>query len=205
MRVATLILAGLMWLALPASAHTDAELEAFFASIEERRAVMAQLAPARIDTDALLAEIVASMRERHPCSRAAGTWTEACERPDPVAQPASETATVRASEETPDEAPAVDRGIGAGVEQWRGLVAAHFPAGEVGHALCIMSHESGGNPNALNPRSGAAGLFQIMPFWWDAYGGDRFHPETNVKVARVVWDQQGWGGWSPWNRGLCRN
>ena len=95
------------------------------------------------------------------------------------------------------------RGMGSSVEQWRGLVESFFPADAVQNMMCIMAGESGGNPNARNPSSGAAGLFQIMPFWWDHYGGDRYDPETNVSVARKVWDQQGYGAWSVWNRGKC--
>lgn len=92
--------------------------------------------------------------------------------------------------------------MGSNVEQWRGLVAAYFS--DVDRALCLMSHESGGNPNARNPSSGAAGLFQVMPFWWEKYGGDRYDPETNVRVASLIYQQQGWSAWSPYNRGLCR-
>lgn len=99
-------------------------------------------------------------------------------------------------------APSPNRGMGANVEQWRGLVSAYFS--DVDRALCLMSYESGGNPNAKNPSSGAAGLFQVMPFWWEHYGGDRYDPETNVRVASLIYQQQGWNAWSPYNRGLCR-
>jgi soluble lytic murein transglycosylase-like protein len=95
------------------------------------------------------------------------------------------------------------RGMGPGVEQWRSLVAAYF-GDQTDRALCIMAKESGGNPNARNPKTGAAGLFQVMPFWWDHYGGDRYHPETNIRVASKILAQQGWRAWSPWNRGHCR-
>lgn len=94
------------------------------------------------------------------------------------------------------------RGIGDGVEQWRGLVGKYFS--DVDRALCIMNAESGGNPNAVNPSSGAAGLFQVMPFWWEKFGGDRFDPETNVRVAAKILGLQGWNAWSPYKRGMCR-
>lgn len=94
------------------------------------------------------------------------------------------------------------RGIGSGVEQWRGLVSKYFT--DVNRALCIMVAESGGNPNAVNPSSGAAGLFQVMPFWWNKFGGDRFNPETNVRVAAKILGLQGWNAWSPYKRGMCR-
>lgn len=94
--------------------------------------------------------------------------------------------------------------VSSSAEPWRDLVAAHFPADAVDTMLCLLWAESRGDPGAVNPSSGAAGLFQIMPFWWDHYGGDRFDPATNVRVARLIWDQQGYGAWSPWNRGACR-
>jgi soluble lytic murein transglycosylase-like protein len=90
-----------------------------------------------------------------------------------------------------------------GVEQWRGLVASH-DGWDVDTMLCLMEHESRGVPTAVNPSSGAAGLLQIMPFWWDHYGGDRFDPVTNVSVGHLIWQQQGYQAWSPYNRGLCR-
>ncbi len=102
----------------------------------------------------------------------------------------------------------VDRSLGSNVEQWRDLVAAYFPASEVNRALCIMSHESGGNPGAKNPRSSARGLMQILASLWAPHFGvtyeDLYNPEINMRVARGVWDQQGWWGWSPYRRGLCR-
>ena len=48
---------------------------------------------------------------------------------------------------------------------------------------------------------------QIMPFWAGEYGVSYealFDPETNIRIAKGIRDQQGWGAWSPFNRGLCR-
>ncbi len=93
-----------------------------------------------------------------------------------------------------------------GVEQWRTLVTTHFPAESVETMLCIMWYESRGDPGAQNPTSSAAGLFQIMGFWWDKYGGDRYDPETNTALARIIYDKQGYGAWNPYrNAGLCHN
>jgi hypothetical protein len=85
------------------------------------------------------------------------------------------------------------RGMGSGVEQWRDLVAAYFP-GEVDTALRVMACESGGNPGAYNP-SGASGLMQVMPMWFDIFGGDPFDPANNLRVAALVRAEQGWGAW----------
>lgn len=89
-------------------------------------------------------------------------------------------------------------GMGGGnVEQWRGLVAAYFPADQVDRALRIMACESGGNPNAYNP-SGASGLFQVLASWADNFGlspSDLFVPEINVMVASKLYYDGGWGHW----------
>lgn len=94
------------------------------------------------------------------------------------------------------------------VEQWRGLVAAHFPASAVDRMLCLMWYESLGNPNAANPSSSAKGLFQIMgSLWGPAFGVSQqqlFDPETNVRLARKIWDRQGYWAWAPYVRGKCR-
>lgn len=82
-----------------------------------------------------------------------------------------------------------------GVEQWRGMVA-HFSGWDVDRMLRIMACESGGVPNITNRQgSGAAGLFQIMPFWQSVWPGDYFDPWINAAVAYQIWLQQGYGAW----------
>lgn len=94
------------------------------------------------------------------------------------------------------------------VERWRPLVAMHFPAEEVDRALCIIDHESNGDPGADNPRSTARGLFQILGSLWAPHYGvtraDLYDPVINTRLARDIWDNYGWGAWSPYKRGACR-
>lgn len=114
--------------------HTEAQLGEWLAGWEAR--FEAQFDGPGADPgilDALWTER-ADWERRHPCSRVLGFKC----------------------------APKAHRGMGSNVEQWRPLVAQHFPASEVERALCIMSYESGGNPNAKNPRSSASGLFQHL-------------------------------------------
>ena len=109
---------------------------------------------------------------------------------------------------------AVNWNTSAGVEQWRPLVAAYFFANEVERALCIMDHESKGNPNALNPRSSAAGLFQFLRGTWDRVplsvsggsydSGQVYQAEPNVKSAAWLQERSGWWPWTPYQRGECR-
>jgi hypothetical protein len=128
-----------------------------------------------------------------------------------------------------------------GVEQWRSLVTEVFArwgldqtkcatrngvefclGQQIDNALNVMQCESGGNPMARNPSSGASGLFQHLPYYWQ-YRVDRvrslhpdkaagmpanasiFNPEHNATVAALlVWESRetllgnrGGGGWSP--------
>lgn len=96
---------------------------------------------------------------------------------------------------------------GVDVEYWRPLVAAYWPAGTVDQALCLIAMESGGDPNADNPRSTARGLFQILASLWAPYfavsSDDLYDPETNVRLARQIYDIQGWSAWSPYLHGFC--
>lgn len=92
----------------------------------------------------------------------------------------------------------------AAVEAWRPLVEAHFPATEVDRALDVMWCESRGNPDATNPTSGAAGLFQHIPRFWAERsvpagfaGADIYDPEANVGVAAWLVAVDGWKHWYP--------
>lgn len=100
------------------------------------------------------------------------------------------------------------------VLRWRPLVETYFPPSEVNRALCIMGYESGGNPDAKNPTSTAAGLFQFLRSTWDnvpsavtggSYDSGRpYDAEANVRSAAWLQDRYGWTQWSPYSRGLCR-
>jgi hypothetical protein len=102
------------------------------------------------------------------------------------------------------------RGMGDDVDQWLPLVAGHF--GDLGPeavetVLCLMALESGGNPNARHPRSGASGLMQVLPSWAPKFGvsrDDLFTPEINLYISRRLYDDGGFGHWSPYQRGECR-
>jgi hypothetical protein len=67
---------------------------------------------------------------------------------------------------------------------------------------CIIRHESGGDPHAINPSSYAGGLFQFLPSSWAAYGGTRFAPTADQATADQQWQiaiaAQAQSGWYPW-------
>ena len=98
------------------------------------------------------------------------------------------------------------------VEQWRPLVAKYFAPDLVDQAMCILAHESKGNPGAKNPRSSAAGLFQFLRKTWNSVptsitggsydSGAVYLPEPNVAAA--AWLQRRVSSWRPWTvSSLC--
>ncbi|HEY6628181.1 MAG TPA: lytic transglycosylase domain-containing protein [Acidimicrobiia bacterium] len=96
--------------------------------------------------------------------------------------------------------------IGVDAEWWRPMVALYFEPEDVERAMCLMGKESGGQPEARNSSTGAAGLMQVMPFWADRFGysySELFDPGINLWVARQIRDEQGWRAWSPYLRGSC--
>ncbi len=66
-------------------------------------------------------------------------------------------------------------------------------------ALRVASCESKLDPKALS-RAGARGVFQIMPVhtWRVAQVGGRNldDPKTNVRVAKALFDDEGWRPWT---------
>lgn len=99
-----------------------------------------------------------------------------------------------------------DRIIAADPDQWRELAAVYFHPADVDRVVCLIGHESRGDPDARNGETAAAGLMQVMPFWADSVDieYDRlFEPQINLWLARRILELQGWDAWSPYRRGLC--
>jgi hypothetical protein len=65
---------------------------------------------------------------------------------------------------------------------------------------CIIQHESGGNPRAVNRSSGAAGLFQFLPSTWHSlgYSGSAADYPTAVQyqAAERLYAQSGTRPWA---------
>jgi hypothetical protein len=181
----------LMSLAVPAHAHTEDELGSWLVEFERMKAETpvppwpSQAWPIVSGWDALLQD----MRDRHPCSEVLGT-------PCPASVPRQTFHTRGMGSET-------HRGMGSDVEQWRSLVEAYFGA-NTDAALRVMACESGGNPNAANPRSSASGLFQFLASTWErttgeAYPGNVFDAESNIAAAAKL--SKGGSDWRQWS---CR-
>lgn len=75
----------------------------------------------------------------------------------------------------------------AAVEQWRGLVCSY--AWNCEDALRRINCESGGNAYAVNPNSGACGLWQHLPC--EAQGDP-------IASTALAWAKYQARGWQPW-------
>lgn len=118
---------------------------------------------------------------------------------------------------TPDTAPATttpDRASGSGAvfnrsgyleeTEVRALVSSFFAPEDVNKAIRVAWCESSFNPAAVNPATGASGLFQHLPEEWAERsaaagfpGASIFDPEANVGVAAWLLYESP-GGWSHW-------
>ncbi len=134
----------------------------------------------------------------------------------PTTDPPGTSPTTSPPTTSPTTPPSTGGGGGGGstthppqVEQWRSLVQQFFPASRVNEALDILDCESNGDPDALNPYSGASGLFQFLPSTWATtspnagYGGaSPFDPEANVATAAWLgnrYEELGYYFWHPWS------
>ncbi len=85
----------------------------------------------------------------------------------------------------------------------RGLVETYFGSGDVNRAVRLAWCVSRFDVDAINPSTGAAGLFQVDPIMWETATAemglnspDPFDPATNVSVAaHIVYQGDGWTAW----------
>lgn len=64
---------------------------------------------------------------------------------------------------------------------------------------CVISRESGGNPRAVNPSSGAGGLFQFLPSTWAGMGFPGLPEDAPVWMQYEAFDKAyAESGTSPW-------
>lgn len=97
------------------------------------------------------------------------------------------------------------------VERWRRVVTIHFPANRVNEALLVIACESGGDPEARNRRTGAAGLFQFLSGTWrfaaqHAGFDEASRQDAVASIAAAAWlvrdsESSGVGPWAHWS---CR-
>ncbi|HEU4894472.1 MAG TPA: transglycosylase SLT domain-containing protein [Acidimicrobiia bacterium] len=157
-------------------------------------------------------------RQEHRAEVAPETTTSTTTPPSGTDPPATDTTT----QPTTTTTTAPDDGGGGGggggpwdhpgsVEQWRSLVSQFFPANRVEEALRIIDCESNGNPSAVNPYSGASGLFQFLPSTWATTapnagyaGASALDPEANVATAAWLANRYQELGYSYWHAWSCK-
>ncbi len=189
-----------------------AQLEALFAEADSavadayRRAQAADEAYRSALSDVERARATATPPPQPP-STTATTASTAPTDPPPSEQPTTTTTTGPTTTDPPSEAPTIK----PEVERWRSLVAAHFPADLVNDALLIMQCESLGDPSAVNPYSGASGLYQFLPGTWAVASVGAgyadvsvFDPEANIAGAAWLAGYYQANGSSPWAPWACR-
>lgn len=105
----------------------------------------------------------------------------------------------------PDPSPDPPLPPDPGPEAVKAFIAQYFgPMGQetVDVALCVAQKESGFDPHAENPFTGAAGVYQFIPSTWSSlaeaagWGGfSVFDAEANVAVAAWTVEHSGWHHW----------
>lgn len=172
---------------LTASAHTDSELiewkAGWYERVEERGGALSMR----------LMEEYRDMIERHPCRSVIDTWYDSCNPSDPPRH--------ASPSRSGNPSPSAGSGMGSNVEQWRPIVEQYF-GDNTNAALRVMACESGGNPNAKNPRSSASGLFQFLASTWtsttgETYPGNVFDGPSNIAAAAKL--SNGGSNWSQWS------
>lgn len=201
--------------ALRGQAREQAELARHLESLS------AAAGRALVDAEAEYARVRAAWEaqeaQRRAAVEAAATSTTAGAPSPPVpAETTTSTAaaptTTTTTAATTTTVPPVEGGpYPPPVERWRPLVGAYFPAALVGEALSIIRCESHGDPAAVNPVSGAAGLFQHMPRYWPDRaaaagfpGASILDPEANIAGAAWLVEVSMESGLPPWYFWSCQ-
>ena len=98
--------------------------------------------------------------------------------------------------------PRLKKGHEADTLRWRPLAERYFGSAWP-KALCIISFESGGNPNAKSRSGTYRGLFQQSNRYWAGRaesagwgGANIYDPEANIAVSAWLVNNGGWGHWT---------
>jgi peptidoglycan hydrolase CwlO-like protein len=198
--------------------EVDAEIEHLAALYDEADAAVGQAIREANAADAAYREALSAVdaaqareaEKRRQEEREPSTTTPT----DPGSNPSPSPTTTAPSATT-----TTDGGGGGGgnwdfppaVEQWRSTVTQYFPSSRVDEALRIIQCESLGDPDAYNPYSGAAGLFQFLPSTWASTAPKAGFPDASVfdpaaNIGTAAWlanryHELGQNFWQPWS---CR-
>ncbi|MGO9782632.1 MAG: transglycosylase family protein [Streptosporangiaceae bacterium] len=108
------------------------------------------------------------------------------------ARPASAPTAAVAAATGPAPAPAPAPAAGPSPAQASTAAPGSFQA-------CVIARESGGNARAVNPASGAGGLYQFLPSTWQSLGYPGLPQDAPVSVQNAAFQQAyAQSGTSPW-------
>lgn len=104
----------------------------------------------------------------------------------------------------PAEGPVVAGGGSAGLSGDPNALSVDTPAWQ-----CVIRHESGGDPTAINAESGDSGLFQFAVSTWLSNGGGKYAsqaryatPAEQDAIALATYRADGWSPWAA-DYGVC--
>ena len=189
------------------------------AHIEKEQPTLEMLTPNRTNNDLSPERIVSSVSfvpnfvAQGEEAKLSSSFTPIQIADSPTTPPTSPPSSPVPPESSPDEpsTPDVNDTFIPNVERWRDDVVAAIaayggPASDVDLFLTIMHRESRGQPDATNPTSGAAGLMQHMPQYWDQRaisagysGASPYDPVANINVSAWLLYQAAGGGWGHWS------
>jgi hypothetical protein len=206
------------------TAAVQAELDADAAELEELfAAANAEVAAAyreALEAEARLADATTALQDAQRATTTTAPTPQATTTtaaPDAsTTAPATTTSTAATSTTTttttttaPESWPPIP--ISSATYRWRSLLETHFASDLVLDALVIIQCESVGDPDAINPYSGASGLFQFMPGTWavasvEAGVADRsvLDGEANIIAASWLAEYYRSRGLDPWRPWVCR-
>ena len=91
----------------------------------------------------------------------------------------------------------------AAVTQPASTSTATYSGASGSYQACVIAAESGGNASAVNPVSGAGGLYQFLPSTWAALGHSGLPQNASVAEQNQAFQQQyaqsGTSAWSPYD------
>jgi hypothetical protein len=103
---------------------------------------------------------------------------------------------------TPAPAPVVSAPVAPAAVTQPASTATYGGAGG-SYQACVIAAESGGNPSAVNPVSGAGGLYQFLPSTWAALGHSGLPQNASVAEQNQAFQQEyaqsGTSAWSPYD------
>ncbi len=91
----------------------------------------------------------------------------------------------------------------AAVTQPASTLTATYNGASGSYQACVIQAESGGNASAVNPSSGAGGLYGFLPSTWQALGHSGLPENASVAEQNQAFQQEyaqgGASAWSPYD------